>query len=62
MRGRGSTDETLDFPPRRAGLKALLRLAWPRDGYDVLSWRDPGASIGEILSIVLKLGRKARGG
>lgn len=39
------------YPPRRAALGVALRLFASRDGFDVLSWKDPKASLAEIGSL-----------
>ena len=40
------------LPPRREALAVALRLAWPGDGYDVLSLDDPAPGLAEIANIV----------
>ena len=50
--------EFLPMPRRRDGLAAAVRLAYPRDGYDVLSLDDPRPGLAELWSITRKLSRK----
>lgn len=51
----------LPAPPRRRALAAALRLAYPRDGYDVLSARDPGPGLAELGRLARKLPKKVLG-
>jgi hypothetical protein len=48
------------WPPRRAALMAILRLFSPRVDDDILSVRDPLASIAELMSVAVKVAGKAR--
>lgn len=53
----------LDAPPRRAGLRAALRLVLPRDGYDVLSREDPAPGVSDALRAARRFAAKVvRGG
>jgi predicted ATP-grasp superfamily ATP-dependent carboligase len=47
-------------PSRVEAVRAALRLAYPRDGYDVLSRDDPRPGLAEIARIPAKLRRKVR--
>lgn len=61
LRGpKHAAPEAGQWPPRRAALGAAVRLFSPRIGDDVLSWRDPRASVAELLSIGTKLIGKVR--
>jgi predicted ATP-grasp superfamily ATP-dependent carboligase len=58
---RGSQDRRLvAVPSRREAVRAAFRLAYPRDGYDVLSRDDPRPGLAEIARIPAKLRRKIR--
>jgi predicted ATP-grasp superfamily ATP-dependent carboligase len=58
---RGPTDDSVHvWPPRRAALMAILRLFSPRVDDDILSVRDPLASIAELMSVAVKVAGKAR--
>ncbi len=59
---RGRRAEGLPFPRRRDAIGAVLRLASPSIGYDILSWRDPMPGVAEIMRIVGRLAGKARRG
>lgn len=48
----------LASPSRRRGLAAAARLAWPGDGFDILSVDDPRPGLVEVRQIALKVGRK----
>ena len=48
----------LEAPPRRAALRAALGWLSPRDGFDVLSARDPRPGLAELSRIAFKLPRK----
>jgi predicted ATP-grasp superfamily ATP-dependent carboligase len=48
----------LEAPPRRAALRAALGWLSPRDGFDVLSARDPRPGFAELRRIMFKLPRK----
>jgi hypothetical protein len=47
-------------PPRRQALQAALRLAYPKDGFDVFTRDDPRLSLAEFARIAAKLLRKAQ--
>ncbi len=47
-------------PSRWSALSAAMRLPLPGDGYDVVTFRDPGASMADIRQAVRHLLRKAR--
>ena len=51
----------LPAPPRRLAFAAAARLAYPRDGYDVLSARDPGPGLAELGRLARKLPKKVLG-
>jgi predicted ATP-grasp superfamily ATP-dependent carboligase len=58
---RGKQDRRLvAVPSRRQAMQAALRLAYPKDGYDVLSLDDPRPGLAEIARIPVKLRRKIR--
>lgn len=48
----------LPAPPRSAALRVAARLAYPGDGYDILSWRDPRPGWMELKRIPGELRRK----
>lgn len=48
----------LEAPPRRAAVRAALGWLSPRDGFDVLSARDPRPGFAELSRIAFKLPRK----
>lgn len=58
LRGRRTASTVGSWPPRRAALASAARLFSPRIGDDVLSFRDPLASIAELLSMTVMLGGK----
>ena len=62
LRGPRSASPVHPWPPRRAGLAAVLRLFSPKIHDDILSLRDPLASVVELLSIARNLARKATPG
>ena len=45
----------LDVPSRREGLETLVRLLDPRDGFDVMSARDPLPGLAELLGLAVKV-------
>lgn len=55
-----SSDAVTSWPPRRAALGALLRLLSPRVADDVLSIRDPLASVAELIAVATKMLGKLR--
>lgn len=55
LRGPRTASDAFRWPARRAGLAAAAQLFSPRIGDDVVSWRDPLASVAEFLSIGTKL-------
>lgn len=58
---RGSEGRRLVVvPPRRQALQAAVRLAYPKDGFDVFARDDPRLSLAEFARIAAKLLRKAR--
>ncbi len=58
---RGRQDHRLvAVPRRREAIQAAVRLAYPKDGYDVLSRDDPRPGLAEIARIPAKLARKMR--
>ncbi len=58
---RGSQDRRLvAVPSRGEAVRAAFRLAYPRDGYDVLSRDDPRPGLAEIARIPAKVRRKIR--
>jgi len=59
LRG-GEGRRLVAVPPRRQALRAALRLASPKDGFDVFTRDDPRLSLAEIARIVAKLLRKAQ--
>jgi predicted ATP-grasp superfamily ATP-dependent carboligase len=59
LRGREGR-RLVDVPPRRHALQAALRLAYPKDGFDVFARDDPRLSLAEIARIAAKLLRKAQ--
>ena len=58
LRGSSRIDDTSRLPRRREAVKTLARLAWPADGYDILSLRDPAPGVAEVLRVVAKLAGK----
>jgi hypothetical protein len=38
----------------------VLRLPWPRDGFDVLCRDDPRPAVAELAAVTSRLARKAR--
>jgi predicted ATP-grasp superfamily ATP-dependent carboligase len=50
----------LPAPRRREAVAAALRLAWPRDGFDVLCADDPLPAVAELAAVTGRLARKAR--
>jgi predicted ATP-grasp superfamily ATP-dependent carboligase len=52
LRGRPPVVGTL--PPRRAAVRVALRLLSPRDGYDVLRWRDPCPGLIDVARVISK--------
>lgn len=48
-------DSFLDVPSRREGLSALVRLLDPRDGFDVMSARDPLPGVAELLGLAVRI-------
>jgi predicted ATP-grasp superfamily ATP-dependent carboligase len=58
LRGQGAVETVSPWPPRRSALAAAARLFSPRIGDDILSFRDPLASIAELLSVTAMLGGK----
>jgi predicted ATP-grasp superfamily ATP-dependent carboligase len=59
LRGRQGR-RLVAVPPRRRALQAALRLAYPKDGFDVFTRDDPRLNLAEIARIAAKLLRKAR--
>jgi predicted ATP-grasp superfamily ATP-dependent carboligase len=58
---RGRKGRRLVFVPRRReGVGAAMRLLYPKDGFDILSWDDPRPGIAEIAGIAGKIRRKVR--
>jgi predicted ATP-grasp superfamily ATP-dependent carboligase len=58
---RGSQGHRLVAVPHRLeALQAALRLVYPKDGFDVLSRKDPRPGMAEIAKIASKLRRKIR--
>jgi predicted ATP-grasp superfamily ATP-dependent carboligase len=55
--GRRSTYPFLGAPPRRDAAAAALRLFDPRDGFDVLTVRDPIPGLAELFNIAAELPR-----
>lgn len=62
LRGPKATNPGTEFPARRDALRVAARLPLPADGYDILSWRDPGAGAAELLHLAGKPLRKVRRG
>jgi predicted ATP-grasp superfamily ATP-dependent carboligase len=56
---RGRRYPFLPTPPRRAAVRAGLRLAWPRDGFDVLCREDPRPALAGAAHVAAHLARKA---
>jgi predicted ATP-grasp superfamily ATP-dependent carboligase len=59
LRGRQGR-RLVDIPPRRQAVQAALRLAYPKDGFDVFARDDLRLSLAEIARIAAKLLRKAQ--
>jgi predicted ATP-grasp superfamily ATP-dependent carboligase len=59
LRGRQGP-RLVAVPSRGAALEAVLRLPYPKDGFDVFARDDPRLSLAEIARIAAKLLRKAR--
>jgi predicted ATP-grasp superfamily ATP-dependent carboligase len=59
LRGREGR-RLVAVPPRRQALAAAVRLAYPKDGFDVFARDDPRLSLAEIARIAAKLLRKAQ--
>lgn len=55
LRGRRGVVGSL--PPRREALGVALRLLSPRDGYDVLSWKDPRPGLVDLAKVLSKPAR-----
>jgi predicted ATP-grasp superfamily ATP-dependent carboligase len=50
----------LRAPSRRQALTAALRLAWPRDGFDLLAADDPLPAVADLAQVGGRLARKVR--
>jgi predicted ATP-grasp superfamily ATP-dependent carboligase len=48
----------LPAPRRREAIAAALRLAWPRDGFDLLCRDDPMPALAELAAVTGRLARK----
>lgn len=59
LRG-GPQPPPIVVPPRREAVVAALRLLDPRDGHDVLSWRDPLPGLADVGQVARHLVRKVR--
>jgi predicted ATP-grasp superfamily ATP-dependent carboligase len=56
--GRSRPYPFLPSPRRREAVRAALRLLDPRDGFDVMSVRDPLPGLAEVMTIVRKVSRR----
>lgn len=53
----GRPDSVGELPRRRDAIGVALRLLSPRDGYDVLSWKDPRPGLVELAKVLTKPAR-----